>query len=576
MKYETEIREAFKACGFDPRDGQLEYCEEVLTAYLDEGFKTVVLNAPTGVGKSILGAVIAEVLERKKGKTGLSSFMLMGQNVLAQQYMNTFVDQPNVKSSTFVFLKGANNFHCSALSTAGEDTTAENCAFNVFRQNKMDEQLQQHCNHCEYKRIKGLKNTCRNLITNYSYFFIDRLYLAQADFGMAPRTITIFDEAQTINDLFVDHNAIFFSAKRLKAYHDEIAEHLPLGNTAIFRDLKKITSDLEAGKINDRNYMSYLKLLYSVYKTASDCAEKLAKGAIRDIKVYNKLTRLKNKYFGLGCKIDDLFSFGYDNIFEYKKKEQEAHVKAIFCGDMFYELINSEYLLFMSATITKEYLVETLHLDPKLVKFVSLAPTFPKESKKVIFLSPMSLNYKTLQEEKVVETLRKRVESIVVKHSNAGESGIVLTPSFDLTRKICDKLVWTTDFEVFEHVAGEKLAIVLDAFKRYTKGPAVLVSPSLFEGISLDDDLSRYQVFVKAPYPSLGDKRMKHILDYYPKIYEFITLLKVIQGCGRSTRSAEDYSVTYMLDSNLQRLWKSQQNIWSEEFMVSYNSMLGD
>jgi len=133
MKYKTEIVEAFNRCGFAPRPGQVEYCEEVLTAYLDEGFKTVVLNAPTGVGKSILGAVIAEVLETKKGTNGLCSFMLMGQNVLAQQYMNTFVDKKTVSAGTFVFLKGAGNFECTALSASGEYTTAENCALSTFR-----------------------------------------------------------------------------------------------------------------------------------------------------------------------------------------------------------------------------------------------------------------------------------------------------------------------------------------------------------------------------------------------------------------------------------------------------------
>lgn len=576
MKYQTEILEAFTRCGFNPRVGQVEYCEEVLTAYLDEGFKTVILNAPTGVGKSILGAVIAEVLEAKKGKTGLCSFMLMGQNVLAQQYMNTFINRNEVSTGTFVFLKGANNFNCSALSASGEPTTAENCALSVFRENNMADEMAQHCNRCEYQRIKKQKNICRNLITNYSYYFIDRLYLAKSDYGMAPRTVAIFDEAQTINDLFVGHNTIHFSEKKLKSFADEIAEFLPLGSTSIFHDIKKVRDDLVAGKIDDNNYTQYLKVLYSVYKTAANCAEKEAKASIKNIKVYNKYTSLKNKYFGLGCKIDDLFVYQYDNIFEYKKKEQEATVKAIFCGDMFYELINSDYLLFMSATITKDYLVETLNLDPNTVKFVSLEPTFPKESKKVIFLSPMSLNYKTLQDAKVVSALQTKVARIVDKHAKAGESGIVLTPSFDLTRKICDKLVWTTDYEVFEHRQGEKLADVLADFKDYKGGPAVLISPSLFEGISLDDDISRYQAFVKAPYPSLGDKRMKYILDRYPRIYEFITLLKVIQGCGRSTRSAEDFSTTYMLDTNLQRLWKSQQNIWTNEFLVSYCSMLSE
>lgn len=574
MKYQTEIVEAFRACGFEPREGQVEYCQQVLEAYLDEGFKTVILNAPTGTGKSILGAVIAEVLERKKGKTGLAAFMLMGQNVLAQQYVNTFVEKKTVSAGTFVFLKGANNYPCTALSADGEEISAESCALRVFQENGMDEIVDDHCKKCKFLEQKALKNKCRNLITNYSYYFIDRMYLADTEAALAPRTLAIFDEAQTINDLFVEHNAIYFSEKKLKQYHDELADNLKLGNTDTFKNLKKIASDLKAGLITEKNYLAYLKMLLAIYDSAKDQAEKEAKGAIRSFNRYNRLSRIGKKYGGLGCKIDDLLKYNYDHIFEYKKTEQEISVKAIFCGDMFAQLHNSDYMLFMSATITKDYLVETLKLDSRDIKFVQLAPTFPKENKQVIFWSPLSLNYTTLKEEKTIKTVQDRVSQIVALHSEKKEKGIVLTPSFELSRKICESLVRKKDYDVFEHHQGEKLAIVLEQFK-YAKGPAVLVSPSLFEGISLDDDMSRYQVFVKAPYPSLGDKRIKYILDRHPDIYSFITLLKVIQGCGRSTRSAEDYSVTYMLDNNLQRLWKSNQNIWKDEFEVSYKMMLG-
>ena len=90
MKYKTEIIEAFRVCGYLPREGQIEYCQQVLEAYLDEGYKTVILGAPTGTGKSLLGAVIAEVLHQKQGVGPLSSFLLNGTNVLAQQYDDTF------------------------------------------------------------------------------------------------------------------------------------------------------------------------------------------------------------------------------------------------------------------------------------------------------------------------------------------------------------------------------------------------------------------------------------------------------------------------------------------------------
>ena len=574
IKYLSEIQEAFTACGFKPRDGQIEAVSLVLQSFLDDEKKITVLNAPTGTGKSILGAVIAEVLERKKGSTGLSAFMLMGQNVLAQQYYNTFVAKEAVRTGTFVFLKGSNNYECSALSGNGEEISAESCALRVFQENGMDEIVDEHCKNCEFMKIKARKNECRNLITNYSYYFIDRMYLSESEAGFSKRTLAIFDEAQTLNDLFVEHNAIYFSEKRLKQYHDEIAESLKLGNSEVFKNLKRIQGDLKAGKITEKNYMSYLKMLYDIYKQVHEQAEKEAKGAIKSFTRYTKLSRLGKKYFGLGCKIDDLLKYNYDHIFEYKKEEQEISVKAIFCGDMFKQLVNSDYMLFMSATITKEYLVETLNLDPREIKFVQLEPTFPKENKKVVFWSPLQLNYTTLKEDKTIKTIQDRALAIVKKHAEKNENGIILTPSFELTRKICDRITKESGFKVYEHARGEKLEVVLAQFKEHSGKPAVLVSPSMYEGISLDDDMSRYQLFVKAPYPSLGDKRMKYILDNHPSVYEFITLCKTIQGCGRSTRGVTDYSTTYAIDNNIVRLWNSKQNIWKNEFDTRYIMLL--
>ena len=572
MKYQTEITEAFKKCGFEPRDGQVEYCEKVLTAYLDEGFKTVVLNAPTGTGKSILGAVIAEVLEEKLGKTGLGSFLLMGQNVLAQQYLNTFIDNRNKGSTNFVFLKGANNFKCSALS-GEEEITAENCALGIMQSNGMDDVIDEHCKSCEFMRIKKLKNECRNLITNYSYYFVDRMYLKDTPACFEKRTIAVFDEAQTINDLFVEHNAIYFSEKRIKSFEEEVAKALSLGNTEVFSKLKKIRTEVAAGRVTDKNYLGVIRTLHEAYKAIAAAAETEAKSHIRSISKYNALMSISKKYFNLGCKIGDLLIYQYEHIFEFKPETKEVIIKAVFCGEMFKELVHSDFLLFMSATITKEYLVNTLNLSPAEIKFVQLEPTFPAEMKKVVFWSPLQLNYTAMKDPKTVSTLQSRVKTIVHKHTGKSESGIILTPSFEITRMLAEPLKSEKGVKVFEHKQGEKLADVLAEFKKCSV-PSVLVSPSLFEGISLDGELSRYQVMVKAPYPSLGDKRMKHILDKYPQIYEFITLLKVIQGCGRSTRNADDYSVTYMLDNNLQRLWRSEQNIWKGEFSTNFTSIL--
>jgi ATP-dependent DNA helicase DinG len=120
---------------------------------------------------------------------------------------------------------------------------------------------------------------------------------------------------------------------------------------------------------------------------------------------------------------------------------------------------------------------------------------------------------------------------------------------------------------LIQHIQGIHLKNFLSEHK--TKQYAtVLMSPSLFEGIDLPNNESRFQIFVKAPYPSLGDKRIKYIFEKYPDIYERITLYKIIQGFGRSTRNKDDHSITYALDSNISRLFYGQSNHWIDEFFI--------
>src|SRR5690606_4634925 len=127
--------------------------------------------------------------------------------------------------------------------------------------------------------------------------------------------------------------------------------------------------------------------------------------------------------------------------------------------------------------------------------------------------------------------LRKNVAKVVKKHITDGDRGIILTPSFKLQNEIVQELVAAKEYKnykLFEHRQGEKLEHTLTAFKAYKGGPAVLISPSMFEGIDLPGDLSRFQIMVKAPFPSLGDKRMKFILDKHPSLYNIITIMKLV------------------------------------------------
>lgn len=580
MKYETQVDAAFERLKFTPRPGQREAVNDILIAFHDEKMQNVVLNAPTGTGKSIIGAAAAEALTALRGgldSTMKSSISLTATNVLAKQYDATFKQIET--QGKYIMIKGASNYACSALSEPAKEENAEACAWYTMVQSgsEFEDVIANHCNKCEYLAVKKKKNLVRHLTTNYSYFFIDRMYTGKFE----DRDLLVWDEAHLVNDLFSEHNAIYFSQKRIQAMAEEIAETVRLTDIEIAKTLTSIASDCaKKDKINEKNYDAYLRALHKVYSYAKEQGTIASDRALRsgDMGKYTKLSRFTKKYEGLVCKIDDLFKYGYDHVFEYKEDEAAVSVKPVFVGTMMEALQCSPHNLFMSATVSSDFLSKTLKLDAGKTKFIKLDPTFPKENKEVVFFDPLSLSYTSLQNPDTVKALRKNVLKIVKKHAvNDIQRGIILAPSFKLQNEIVTELqplIKTGDIKLFEHRQGEKLESTLAAFKAFRGTSAILISPAMFEGIDLPGDLSRFQILVKAPFPSLADKRMKFILDRHPDLYNIITIMKMVQGAGRSVRSIDDHAVTYCLDANGQRLFNSSQNIWKNEFNLRFTKFL--
>ena len=67
-------------------------------------------------------------------------------------------------------------------------------------------------------------------------------------------------------------------------------------------------------------------------------------------------------------------------------------------------------------------------------------------------------------------------------------------------------------------------------------------------GLDLKGDLGKWQLVIKLPYPSLGNKRIKKLSDEDIGWYRMRMLVALVQACGRCTRSVEDESITYILD----------------------------
>jgi Rad3-related DNA helicase len=114
------------------------------------------------------------------------------------------------------------------------------------------------------------------------------------------------------------------------------------------------------------------------------------------------------------------------------------------------------------------------------------------------------------------------------------------------------------------HNSENRDAILAEHVK--SSEPTVLVSPSMTEGVDLKGDLSRFQIVCKVPYPSLGDKLVRKRMNKWKWWYPLQTAKTIIQAIGRSVRSSEDYAITYILDSDWERFFSRNGNLFPESF----------
>ena len=77
----------------------------------------------------------------------------------------------------------------------------------------------------------------------------------------------------------------------------------------------------------------------------------------------------------------------------------------------------------------------------------------------------------------------------------------------------------------------------------------------------MKDDLSRFQIIIKMPFASLADKRIQQKIAINNEWYVAEMFRSFVQAAGRSTRSEDDYSVTYVLDNSFYQ-WVFKYKHW--------------
>jgi len=134
------------------------------------------------------------------------------------------------------------------------------------------------------------------------------------------------------------------------------------------------------------------------------------------------------------------------------------------------------------------------------VKVIRVGSNFPVKNRPIHALGVAYLNYNNLQKTEVKTTIAHAIDKIMTAHKEW--KGIIHTTSYEQLNFIKQNISKINQRRLLEtNPDVERDEIIDEHFK--TSKPTVLISPSLHLGLDLKDDLSRFQIITKVPYPSL-------------------------------------------------------------------------
>jgi len=482
------------------RSGQREALDAVRDAF-DGGHRFVVLEAPTGSGKS----AIAIALAREAG----SAYLLTAQKLLQDQYLRDFAD--------VALMKGRSNYDCLVVDT---HAAAAPCLVGrTFPQ----------CDDCPYFRAKDVAVAADRTVMNYAYALAETNHAG----GFGPRELLVLDEAHGIEGALMRYVEVRLSDAELA--RAGVEHRLPQGSET-FELIESVLDLVPALHARLRDVTARIETLPDT-----------SAAAMQALRVKRWLDGVLS---GLSLLADSMDEGDAEWVVE-EGRDAAGRILSIrpvdvaaFAEPLLFRL--GERVLLMSATILDPvtYLA-ALGLEPDEVALIRAPSTFPPE-RRPIHLRPAA----RLTRHYLAAELPKLIDAVAeLMRLHPDEKGVVHAHSYRIARAVEAGLPEELRGRIRSHADAAGRDAALEAHLR-APGPTVLLTPSMTEGVDLADDAARWQAICKIPWPFLGDPQVAARRARDPSWYAWRTCLTIVQAYGRSVRSADDHAVTYLLDAD--------------------------
>jgi len=525
--------------GYEPRDNQIELLDKI-DAAIKTDKKFIVINAPTGTGKSYIAATLAsasrnpdmrfkhfidsyQIWNPINGQTKSAEYEKCGAAVLTvtknlqDQYIKDFKD--------ITVLKGKVNYACNYKPEV--DVEGAPCVSSPSLKSSC-----WSCKRCDYyeDRNKSLSNQFG--VYNYDVWLHLKEYARMKE-------IIICDEASEIENVLVSHFSVDIDYKHI----EDILDMKKYPRLKKDNEVEGYKWLMTLGEVLDEKLCEFKNILNDESDDAKSKHYKIKKKQKNTERLTLSIEKVISNW-GQNGENPNSIEYVVEKIEKTKTTKEGVTFTPLRVNKLANRLFcTAERVFLLSATIIdhKKEMAD-LGISEDDYVYIESPNVFDPKKSPIICVGNFPLTYNML--DKNLPKVIQLTESIINKHSE--EKGLIHTVNFKITKAVEEGIqnsrliyrdrVTTNEMILSEHVESDK--------------PTVMVSPSMSHGVDLRGDLGRFQVIMKTPYLPLSNKRIKILSKSDYRWYRNKALSTLVQMAGRCTRSVDDEAVTYIIDGS--------------------------
>lgn len=497
---------------------------------IQDGIKFSLIDAPTGTGKSIFAMKACEMYVQEFDKYATFD-VLTNSKILQEQYarefefINSLWGKDSYMCDTYNTTCGVGEQMCAAMNKS-----CDNCPYQTARTNFFEGQIS---------------------LGNFHMFLTYKLFVKEFWNRQRQSKVLIIDEAHEFEMVLTDFITTQISELTLKklTVKDNVVTSImhSVKNCYNIEEFIKIISDILLPALGEA-----LREHKSVITKSTDENDRK--------KAYEHIGRIEQAMSKYKRFLDDYQSNPANWLLQRDEKEEliktgvnrgvtkqkiEVTATPIWVSQYMKESVFDMYdhVILMSGTILDKDLFSWMNgIDNDSCRYISLDSPFPVSNRPIYFFKNLGkMNFK--DKHSTFENTLPFLNKILNKHKN--HKGIIHTSNYELQKWVNERCE-NEDMRILAHDSSNRSDVLNNHLQ--TKNPTVLVSPSMMVGVDLAEDLSRFQVLLKVPYPNLQSERVKRRMEMNKDWYGYVTCSSIIQAYGRSIRSKDDKAMTYVTD----------------------------